>query len=157
MKNKLKGLFISQGFNCKDLDEKKRIWQKLTDAGYPMFHSPNYDDWLNIVFIDGRFCNFGGVGEPLNESEFFGENEWTPKAGEWVEVSLDGVDWVKRQYLCTIDGIHFCVFNGEDYRLCAEFGEWKYIRQIPMETMTLKEAQEKLRELLNKPSLTIKS
>jgi hypothetical protein len=145
-----------QGFVCATIEDKKRIWEKLIQHRYPMFANGNDPLYKHIEWDDGEFVETNEKNiEPLNEAEFFGETEWTPKPGEWVEASLDGIDWVKRQYLCTIDGIHFCVFNGEDYRLCAEFGEWRYIRQIPMKKMTLKEAQEKLRELLNKPNLTI--
>jgi hypothetical protein len=151
-----------QGFICKDLSERTRIWEKLEDAGYPMFHKRltigihSYLEYLNIVWKDDYFCFCkNAVSMPLKEAEFFGETEWTPKPGEWVEASLDGIDWDKRQYLCTIDGIHFCVFDYGDYRVCSHFGEWTYIRQIPLETMTRQEAQEKLREFLNKPNLTI--
>jgi len=158
----LKELKNGQGFVCKDLVERTRIWKKLEDAGYPMFHKcstigiHSYLEYPHIVWQNDYFCFCKNpVSMPLNEDEFFGENEWTPKPGEWVEASLDDIDWVKRQYLCTIDGIYFCVFNGEDYRFCTEFGEWKYIRQIKPETITLKEAQEKLSELLNKPNLII--
>jgi hypothetical protein len=142
-----KGLFTSQGFNCKYLDEKKRIWQKLTDAGYPMFHSPKYENYLTIVFIDGKFCNFGEVGDPLNESEFFGETEWTPKAGEWVEVSSDGKRWIgKRQYLCSIDDVHLCVMFEETYKDQDTFNNFKHIRQIPpIQEMTIAEAEEKFK------------
>ena len=144
-----------QGFICEDLEEKKRIWQKLTDAGYPMFFRPELDHQLTIVFIDGKFCNFGGVGELLDEAEFFGENEWTPKAGEWVEVSHTKRSWGERQYLCTIDDIHICVEAGYYFNSSNVFVRWEHIRQIKPETITLQEAQEKLRELFNKHNLTI--
>ena len=75
-----------QGFICEDLNEKKRIWEKLTDAGYPM-HSSYEDcdkDYLHIVFSTSEFC--GGfsqnITEYLNEDKFFGENEWTPENEE---------------------------------------------------------------------------
>jgi len=148
-----------QGFICEDLEEKKRIWQKLTDAGYPM-HSSYEDcdkDYPHIVFSTIEFC--GGfsenINEILNEAEFFGETEWTPKPGEWVESSHDGHNEFKRQYLCTINGVHICVGYGDDIDGCDRFVKIKYIRQIKPETITLQEAQEKLRELLNKPNLTI--
>ena len=158
----LKEIKNGQGFNCKDLSERTRIWKKLEDADYPMFHKcstigiHSYLEYPHIVWQDDYFC-FGknAVSMPLKESEFFGEIEWTPKPGEWVEVSVDSIDWDKRQYLCTIDGIHLCVYAGEVYNLCSEFGEWAHIRQIPLETMTRQEAQEKLSELLNKPNLII--
>jgi hypothetical protein len=145
-----------QGFICEDLKEKIRIWEKLVQHRYPVFADGNDRCYRHIVWDDGEFVETNQKNiEPLNEAEFFGENEWTPKPGEWVEASLDGIDWDKRQYMCTIDGIHFCVNNGEDYRVCAEFSEWAYIRQIPLETMTLQQAQEKLREFLNNPNLII--
>ena len=158
----LKEIKNGQGFNCKDLSERTRIWKKLEDADYPMFHKcstigiHSYLEYPHIVWQDDYFC-FGknAVSMPLNEAEFFGENEWTPKPGEWVEASLDGIDWDKRQYLCTIDGIHLCVGYGEDIVGCDRFVKIKYIRQIPLETMTRQEAQEKLSELLNKPNLII--
>jgi hypothetical protein len=187
MEKKLKKIKNGQGFVCKDLVERNRIWKKLEDAGYPMFHKRStigihsYLEYPHIVWQDDVFCFCkNAVSMPLNEDEFFYEgstfgvdfantdsvdsiayathdmkNEWKPKPGEWVEVSLDGIDWDKRQYLCTIDGFHLCVYAGEVYNLCSEFGEWAHIRQIPLETMTRQEAQEKLSELLGKPNLII--
>jgi hypothetical protein len=148
-----------QGFICKDLEEKKRIWQKLTEAGYPMYADGNDPCYKHIIWEDGEFVeetNQNNI-QPLNEAEFFGENEWTPKAGEWVEVSdvRNYYGTVKHQYLCTIDGLHLCVDMGKDYQNSNEFILFKYIRQIQPETITMQEAQEKLRELLNNPKLTI--
>jgi len=149
MFNKLKVLLTNQGFICKNPNEKKRIWQKLTDAGYPMFFRPELDHQLTIVFIEGKFCNFGGVGELLDEAEFFGENEWTPKAGEWVEALIYNV-WEPHLFVVYWDEKYWIKRN-DIYELhpCSK------IRQIKPETITLQEAQEKLRELLNKPNLTI--
>jgi hypothetical protein len=78
------------------------------------------------------------------------KDEWTPQAGEWVEVS-DNDSWNERQYLCTIDGVHLCVSNGGDYKNNSVFTPWKHIRQIKPETMTLQE----VREALGKPNLII--
>jgi hypothetical protein len=147
----------NQGFICKNLEDKKRIWEKLTDAGYPM-HSSYEDcdkDYPHIVFSTSEFC--GGfsqnITEYLNEDEFFGETEWTPKPGEWVEVSSNGKEWnkEKRQYLCTINRVHLCVICEQSYKTCDQFGKWLHIRQIQPETMTLQE----VREALGKPNLII--
>jgi hypothetical protein len=80
------------------------------------------------------------------------KDEWTPKAGEWVEVSDDGA-WLDkpRQYLCTIDGFHLCIESGNSYKNNSVFTPWKHIRQIKPETMTLDE----VREALGKPNLII--
>ena len=144
-----------QGFICKDLNEKKRIWEKLTDAGYPMYCS-YYDcdkDYPDIVFSVKAFC--GGftenINDPLNEDEFFGETEWTPKPGEWVEAFHNGESRGNRQYLCTIDGNHLVVCDGYDYKTKCMFIGCDDIRQIKPETMTLQE----VREALGKPNLII--
>jgi hypothetical protein len=153
-----------QGFICKDLEERDKIWKKLEDAGYPMFHQLSkigvysYLEYPHILYHNEYFCFCkNAVSMPLNEAEFFGENEWTPKPGEWVESSHDGHNEFKRQYLCTINGVHICVGYGDDIDGCDRFVKIKYIRQIQPETITLQEAQDKLRELLNKPNLIIKS
>jgi hypothetical protein len=151
-----------QGFNCKDLNERNKIWKKLEDAGYTMFHKRStigihsYLEYLNIVWKDDYFCFCkNAVSTPLNESEFFGESEWTPKPGEWVEVSDDGKKWYRRQFFCTIDKLHLTASGEYSHSQTSTFTEWQHIRQIKPKTMTLKEAQEKLRELLNKPNLII--
>jgi hypothetical protein len=182
MEKGLKKVEEGQGFVCKDFKEKKRIWKKLTNAGYQMICSFESSRGDHIVSNLGMFMgsNAGSITDPLNEAEFFDgvstfgvdfantdsvdsiayathdmKLEWTPKPGEWVEVSLDGIDWDKRQYLCTIDGIHLCVGYGEDIAGCDRFVKIKYIRQIPLETMTLQEAKKKLSALLDKPNLII--
>jgi hypothetical protein len=153
MKKELKE---GMGFICETLEEKKRIWQKLTDAGYPMCGYGKDDYFSNIywqctganMFVE---CAKSLVTHPLNESDFF--DEWTPKAGEWVEVSTkeDPDNYSKRQYLCTIDSVHLCVEGGASYTQTGYFFEWKHIRQIKPETMTLQE----VREALGKPNLVI--
>jgi hypothetical protein len=107
MKKEIKN---GQGFICKDLNERTRIWYKLEDAGYPMFHKRSiigihsYLEYPHIFWQDDVFCFCkNAVSIPLNEDEFFGENEWTPKPGEWVEVSDNREVWVKRQYLATVN------------------------------------------------------
>jgi len=156
MKKELKE---GMGFICANPDDKKRIWQKLTDAGYEMYDKIDEDElkrWKHIFwstnFDEWHMTNDeDAVTHPLNESDFF--DDWTPKAGEWVEVSKeeDPENYSKRQYLCSIDGVHLCVYNGEHFKLSAEFSEWKHIRQIKPETMTLQE----VREALGKPNLVI--
>jgi hypothetical protein len=151
MKKELKE---GMGFICATLEDKKRIWQKLTDSGYPM-HFDFKDADMNVLcirFVISAFAssNPNQITDPLNESDFF--DEWTPKAGEWVEVSDDGA-WLDkpRQYLCTIDGVHLVVATGSDYKNNSAFTPWKHIRQIKHETMTLQE----VREALGKPNLII--
>jgi hypothetical protein len=155
MEKKLKQVIEGQGFVCETLEDKKRIWQKLTDAGYPMFLSweKSSENNLEIMWIYNEFCmaKKGTITDPLNESEFF--DDWTPQAGEWVEVSTkkDPDNYSKRQYLCTIDGEHLCVHNSSKYTEHSMFAIWQHIRQIKPETMTLQE----VREALGKPNLII--
>jgi hypothetical protein len=153
MKKELKE---GMGFICETLEDKKRIWQKLTDAGYPMYCK--WEDALheNYGIRYDKQGLFGSVANhliphPLNESDFF--NDWTPKAGEWVEVSTkeDPDNYSKRQYLCTIDSVHLCVEGGASYTQTGYFFEWKHIRKIKPETMTLQE----VREALGKPNLIV--
>jgi hypothetical protein len=157
MEKKLKQVSEGQGFICATIEDKKRIWEKLTDAGYPMYLDGDDDLYPNIAFIDEDFteCHKSSITDPLNESDFF--YEWTPQAGEWVDVSTkeDPDNYSKRQYLCTIDSVHLCVEGGASYTQTGYFFEWKHIRQIKPETMTLQEAQDKLREVLGKPNLVI--
>jgi hypothetical protein len=152
MKKELKE---GMGFICETLEEKKRIWKKLIDAGYPMHFDFECASMIVfcIRFIHGAFESSypNQITHPLNESDFF--DEWTPKAGEWVEVSTkeDPDNYSKRQYLCTIDSVHLCVEGGASYTQTGYFFEWKHIRQIKPETMTLQE----VREALGKPNLVI--
>jgi hypothetical protein len=158
MKKELKN---GQGFICKSLEEKKRIWQRLTNAGYRMYSSYDYcdKDYPHIVFsmdeLGGNFC--GGFSEnitdPLNESEFFGENEWTPKAGEWVDASNDGVNWIgKKQYLCSIDDVHLCVMFEKTNKEEGLFSKFKHIRQVPpIPEMTIAEAEQKFKIKIKQP------
>jgi hypothetical protein len=143
MEKKLKQVSEGQGFVCETLEEKKRIWQKLTDAGYRMFSSAKYNNYLTIGFIDGQFCNFGEVGDPLNESDFF--DDWTPQTGEWVEVLIYNV-WEAHVFVTYWDEKYWIKRN-DVYLLhpCSQ------IRQIKPETMTLQE----VREALGKPNLVI--
>jgi hypothetical protein len=160
MKKELKE---GMGFICETLEDKKRIWQKLTDAGYPMVYSWENALHENYSIMWSTDAHFGSVAnhfitDPLNESDFFDEVEnWTPKAGEWVEVSTkeDPDNYSKRQYLCTIDGFHLCVEAGGKITEVGQFFIWQHIRQIKPETMTLQEAQDRLKELTGK-SVTIK-
>jgi hypothetical protein len=145
-----------QGFICKDLEEKIRIWEKLIQHRYPIFADGNDPWYKHIVWYNGEFTetNQNNI-QALNEAEFFGENEWTPKAGEWVEVSDNKELWTKRQYLATVNRQYICVVHGGDIHNSSGFNTWLHIRQIKPETITLQEDQEKLRELLNKPNLKI--
>jgi hypothetical protein len=150
MKKEIKN---GQGFICKDLEEKKRIWEKLIQHRYPMFADGNDPCYKHIMWEDGEFVEANQKNiQPLNEAEFFGETEWTPKPGDWVEVSDDGA-WLDkpRQYLCTIDGVHLVVASGSDYENQTAFSPWKHIRKHKPETMTLEE----VRKALNKPTLII--
>jgi hypothetical protein len=153
MEKKLKQVSEGQGFVCANLEEKKRIWQKLTDAGYPMhfkFEDAN-ENSLCILFYDKGFLSSdpNKITDPLNESDFF--DDWTPQAGEWVEVFRDGKSRGSRQYLCTIDGNHLVVCNEKDYKTEKTFIGYYDIRQIKPETMTLQE----VRDALGKPNLVI--
>jgi hypothetical protein len=77
--------------------------------------------------------------------------EWIPKAGEWVDVSDDEITWFKHDYKFIFEhkGVYYCETSDIPNLLA-----WKYIR-AKHETMTLDEAQDKLREVLNKPNLII--
>ena len=148
MEKKLKQVSEGQGFVCKDLDEKKRIWQRLTDAGYPMYDDGMDDDYKCIVWDgDNEWveANQKNITHPLNESEFF--DEWTPQAGEWVEVCDDGKTWFKHDYKFIFEhkGVYYCETSDIPNLLA-----WKYIRP-KHETMTLDE----VREALGKPNLII--
>ena len=157
MEKKLKQVSEGQGFVCKNLEEKKRIWQKLTDAGYEMhFEKEHQEPFIHIRRFRDLFASTNAantITDPLNESDFF--DEWTPQAGEWVEAFHNGESRGNRQYLCTIDGNHLVVCDGDDYKTECMFIGCDDIRQIKPETMTLQEAQDKLREVLNKPNLVI--
>jgi hypothetical protein len=144
-----------QGFICETLEETKRLWQKLTDAGYPMSGEANQLSYNGICFFENVFfdCWESFIFEILNESDFFKENEWTPKPGELVEVSDNGIvfDSKPRVFACEYKNRFYCEKLAND----SELQYWKHIRQIKPETMTLQEAQEKLREVLGNPKLTI--
>jgi hypothetical protein len=63
-----------QGFICKDLEEKKRIWEKLIQHRYPMFADGNDPCYKHIVWEDGEFVEANQKYiQPLNEAEFFDE------------------------------------------------------------------------------------
>ena len=73
----------NQGFICKNLEDKKRIWEKLIQHRYPMFSNGNDPFYKNIVWQGGEFVETNQKNfEPLNESEFFRETEWTPENKE---------------------------------------------------------------------------
>jgi len=154
MKKELKE---GMGFICETLEDKKRIWEKLTDAGYKMFFEGNNNEFKHIYWVDEMWVETtsGNITHPLNEAEFFGENEWTPKPGEWVEVSDNKELWTKRQYLATVNRQYICVVDGRDIHNSSGFNTWLHIRQIELEIMTLQEAKKKLSELLDKPNLII--
>jgi hypothetical protein len=149
MKKKLKQVSEGQGFVCATLEEKKRIWKKLTDAGYPMHFDYKDADikLLCIRFTQGAFKSgsHNYITHPLNESDFF--DEWTPQAGEWVEVCDDGKTWFKHDYKFIFEhkGVYYCETSDIPNLLA-----WKYIRPKP-ETMTLQE----VREAFGKPNLVI--
>jgi len=151
MKKELKE---GMGFICETLEDKKRIWQKLTDAGYPMACGWEDSKGKEIMGIKWFRTYFGSIESeyithPLNESDFF--DEWTPKAGEWVEVSDDGKNWYKRQFFCIIDKLHLTASGEYTHDQTSTFTEWQHIRQIKPETMTLQE----VREALGKPNLIV--
>ena len=153
----LKPLKEGMGFNCKNIKEKKRIWQRLTDAGYRMSTEVS-DGALKILFINDMFIDVlwhEGLKYPLNESDFFDDidevDEWIPKAGEWVESSHYEHNTLKRQYLCTINGVHICVANGDDIHSSDSFVKIKHISQIKTVTMTLEE----IRKTLGIPNLIV--
>ena len=151
MEKKLKQVSEGQGFICATINEKKRIWQRLTDAGYEMYGDGNEDYFSNIYWAcNNKFveCAKSCITDPLNESDFF--DEWTPQAGEWVEVS-DGSGWYRRQFFCTIHKLHLTASGEYSHDQTSNFTEWQHIRQIKPETMTLQE----VREALGKPNLII--
>jgi len=158
MEKKLKQVSEGQGFVCETLEDKKRIWQKLTDAGYPMFLSweKSSENNLEIMWIYNEFCmaKKGTITDPLNESDFF--DDWTPQAGEWVDTRIkDHHDVRLRQFCFEKDGLYYVVLDGyelpKDTRQSVSLGCYDKIRQIKPETMTLQE----VREALGKPNLVI--
>jgi hypothetical protein len=147
MKKEIKN---GQGFICKDLEEKKRIWEKLIQHRYPMFADGNAPWYKHIVWEDGEFVETNQKNiQPLNEAEFFGENEWTPKPGELVEVSDNGIifDSKPRVFACEYKNRFYCEKLAND----SELRYHTYIRKHKPETMTLDE----VRKALNKPNLII--
>jgi hypothetical protein len=147
MEKKLKQVSEGQGFVCANLEEKERLWQRLFDAGYPMFLSweKSSENNLEIMWIYNMFCmaKKGTITDPLNESEFF--DDWTPQAGEWVEALIYNV-WEAHVFVTYWDEKYWIKRN-DVYQLhpCSK------IRQIKPETMTLQE----VREVLGKPNLVI--
>jgi hypothetical protein len=75
------------------------------------------------------------------------KDEWTPQAGEWVEVCDDGKTWFKNDYKFIFEhkGVYYCETSDIPNLLA-----WKYIRQST-ETKTLQE----VRDALGKPNLII--
>jgi hypothetical protein len=151
MKKELKE---GQGFICETLEEKKRIWQKLTDAGYPMTTTWCESLAKDIMGIKWRGNCFGSespnqITHPLNESDFF--DDLTPKAGEWVEGSQNGKDWDEVIYLFTLGQFHMVSLFPLDYGKGGNFAPVKHIRQIKPETMTLQEVRDKLRDDVGSP------
>ena len=148
MKKELKE---GMGFICANLGEKERIWQRLTDAGYPM--TTTWEDCdkgvLGIKWFETKFGSSESeyITDPLNESEFF--DEWTPKAGDWVEV-WDENKWYPRVFVCEWRR-NFYYESGIDGRLVPT----NQIRQIKPDTRTLQKAPDKLREVLGKPNLIV--
>ena len=149
MGKKLKQVSEGQGFICETLEDKKRIWQKLTDAGYEMVEKWENcaQETMGIKWFETHFGSIKSeyITHPLNESNFF--DEWTPQAGEWVEVCDDGKTWFKHDYKFIFEhkGVYYCETSDIPNLLA-----WKYIRPKP-ETMTLQE----VREALGKPNLVI--
>jgi hypothetical protein len=151
---KTKTLERGMGFICETLEDKKRIWQKLTDAGYPMHFS--YEDadinLLCIRFFHVAFASSDAnqITDPLNESDFF--DEWTPKAGDKVEVSDDGKTWFPEPQVFVVkwNNLYYSTSKVNNYLWPSN-----HIRQIKPETMTLQEAQDKLRELTGNANLKI--
>jgi hypothetical protein len=88
-----------QGFICKDLDEKIRIWEKLIQHRYPIFADGNDPCYKHIVWEDGEFVetNQNNI-QPLHEAEFFGETKWTPENKEMTHEQ-------KLQYMNLAGGI----------------------------------------------------
>jgi hypothetical protein len=147
MEKKLKQVSEGQGFVCATIEEKKRIWQKLTDAGYRMyfeFEQSNMDIFCIKCIYDGfASCNPNDITDPLNESDFF--DDWTPQTGEWVEALIYNL-WEPHVFVTYWDEKYWIKRN-DVYQLhpCSQ------IRQIKPETMTLQE----VREALGKPNLVI--
>jgi hypothetical protein len=157
MKREIKN---GQGFICKDLDDKKRIWEKLIQHRYPMFADGNDPWYKHIMWEDGEFVETNQKNiEPLNEAEFFGENEWTPKPGDWVEASNNDIKYGNAQFCFEKDNLCYVTMPDQEIpdktNMTLKVHAVLFIRQIKPETMTLQQAQEKLRELLNKPNLII--
>jgi hypothetical protein len=149
MKKELKE---GMGFICETLEDKKRIWQKLSAAGYPMFNEGNDNEFKHIYWVDKMWVetSFGNITIPLNESDFFDEvAEWTPQAGELVNYGNNGV-WYPVPHVFVIEwkGFYYLEnkFDGLLFRAT-------HIKQIKPETMTLQE----VREALGKPNLIIKN
>ena len=144
MEKKLKQVSEGQGFVCKDLEEKERIWQRLTDAGYPMYDNGSDENYKHIIWDgDNEWVETNKVTDPLNESDFF--DEWTPQAGEIVEV-WNHKEWEPHVFVVEWNNEYWYQSNKS-----TQLFPTKYIRQIKSETMTLQE----VRDALGKPNLII--
>jgi hypothetical protein len=145
MEKKLKQVIEGQGFVCATLEDKKRIWQRLTDAGYPMYLDGDDINYKHIVWSDDLWTESNQITDPLNESDFF--DDWTPQAGDKVEVWDEGVWYcVPRIFVVKWKDLYY-----HESPIDGKLVPTSKIRQIKPETMTLQE----VREALGKPNLII--
>lgn len=98
-------------------------------------HNRSFAASLNYPMLQFDFLDISEFVIKENEPA----EEWQPKNGELVSVSVDGENWAERTFI----GVN--MLSAHKYVACNEDGAlttWKHIRQI--KTINRKEAEEKL-------------
>ena len=125
------------------LKVSKIIWPHLVFIG-------SYDYYLQkskdrVLSEDEKFNGFESISatELLKLLESETVEAWSPKVGEMVEVSDNGVDWKKRKLLAIVDNTYKFIIEAPNgyinfYKLC---------RPIPSKQLTRREAEALLSEL----------
>ena len=99
-----------------------------------------YDDGVGITTWTTMEDKYDGeVSFPYFLTELRKIQQWTPKAGEMVEVSHDGINWLKREFMALKGAWYWC-FADDDVRRYA------HIRPITP-NITRAEAEAKLKTL----------
>lgn len=116
--------------------------QKLpTINPYTHYTYVKYDDGVGITTWTTMEDKYDGeVSFPYFLTELRKIQQWTPKAGEMVEVSAGGGDYVEREYMCYARGVHWAFFYND---LPHQYSHIRPIRP----TITRAEAEAKLKTL----------
>ena len=131
-----------KGFCCEVTPTQ---WEELVrvadEVGVDM-QSRKYNGYkFYLLFNDRIFGNADVMGESIPFPDFLaklrGVEEWTPKAGEMVEVSNDGSKWWAREFIAESRG-KFIGWASDDTPC-----DWNMCRQA-MPTITRAEAEQQL-------------